>query len=298
MDRSPQQDELDVTMRFLRALKGWTQRELAKHSGRGVSQIEAQGSWPRPAALRDLAKALEVTTEELTGQEPLRLRYRSDVIEAVRDLTASESMVIPNSMRTKLLNALDAGTMNPIRWYLDLCTDRFVEHVQKDPIYQESDFVPYVRGSVARKRLDWADRQRVHGLMDRGAVASHVVDGTRYLWGYELNRLLAEEKHRFFQACDLYYRHWRKRLPDGNAAAKRFFSRIYWVYADGREADDWKTVGANGAASSLPDDFILAAHSAIGPVDPREVLSSETQQWLKEKWDAMINEGKPLTPRD
>jgi transcriptional regulator with XRE-family HTH domain len=56
------------TIRDLRKLKGWTQVELARHTGVAPSTIynwEAGRFEPRVSQLRDLADALGVTMDEI-----------------------------------------------------------------------------------------------------------------------------------------------------------------------------------------------------------------------------------------
>lgn len=292
------ENEFDVIMKFLRALNGWTQKELTRRSGHSISQIESHHFEPRSAILADVARALDVTSKELLAQEPLRIAHMPGVITAVRDLMNSESLLVPKAMRDGISRSLEAGTLNPLRWYVGVCTPQFVEFIAEDPAIaaEEPFFTPYLRGSDATRRLGWSDRQRIHGAMDRGSVASYMVDGKRHVQGYEVNRLLAEQHHRFFAACTYYYRHLRREMPD-NVATREFLGRVRWVHANGREADDWKIAQQAQFANSILEGFFLAAHTSYGPVDPLDVLSPRTQAWLKEKWDDMLR-GKPLTPRE
>jgi transcriptional regulator with XRE-family HTH domain len=74
-------------LQALRKARGLTQVQLAEAAGttqRAISYYETEAGFPPAPAVIDLAKALNVTTDELLGVKPPRIEWANDDSEARR----------------------------------------------------------------------------------------------------------------------------------------------------------------------------------------------------------------------
>lgn len=103
--------DLAVRVREARKARGWTQGQLSEASGvklRSISSFENGHSFPQPANLRKILRALDMTEEG--GEVPdlpriLHGEWPRD-IEVFRDMLAAYLVTIPEARRLEVIHDL------------------------------------------------------------------------------------------------------------------------------------------------------------------------------------------------